>query len=302
MYATHVLHNGVKTCQTLVEADNPQQFDLAGGGMDEFIALWIGTGQNHGSSEGSSLYALAQSVGESFGSAQGEVTVNQNIKLLYQEGASLLSRNGVCSKERPETAKQLWSVASRIVVQMQIPIMQLLIQSIVDKDADRAALFALAVVPQAAQCRPSTFKRLRETLLSGNPNFSKSKQILTDLQELYPCLGFTCEDIGTYSSNQPDCDSSDDDRAMAQYKPSSGVHPVSAASFISTSLRRTTIVPVWAHPLQLFLQLGSTDLENRLGCFAASYIDFAGILSFWKDMVFVWTKFSNSEGQRERSI
>ena len=248
MYATHVLHNGVDTCQKLTEADNPQQFDLAGGGMDEFIALWIGTGQKHGSSEGSSLYALAQGVGTSFGSAQTEVAVNQNIKLLYQEGASLLSRSGACSKERPETAKQLWSIASRILVQAHIPIMQLLIQSIVDKDADKAALFALAVVPQAAQCRPSTFKRLRENLLSGNPNFSKSKQILKDLQEIYPCLGFTCDDIGSYGSNEPSCESTADDREMAQYKPSTGVHPV--RSFVFSMSPHTKIL--MTHMLYFF--------------------------------------------------
>jgi hypothetical protein len=52
MYAAHLLYHGVRTCDQLTKADNPEIFHLAGGGMDEFIALWIGQDQAVASKDG----------------------------------------------------------------------------------------------------------------------------------------------------------------------------------------------------------------------------------------------------------
>lgn len=258
MYATHKLYKGVDTCQKKAEADNPAQFDLAGGGLDEFIALWIGTGQTHGSSEGFGLYALAEKADKLFANAEDDSTftsgnlaesaVNQQIKLLYQEGASIFSLSDACMSSNADSPKKLWSVVSRIISQMHIPLLRLLIVGILERDVVATEFYATAVIPQASQCRPSTYNRLREELLMGDPNFQRTEFILKDLQDIYACFGVSCDDIGLVIKEYdyvriPPCLAAVDDAPMALYRPSTDVHPVSEASNIYT-LRKIAFVPV----------------------------------------------------------
>jgi hypothetical protein len=251
MFATHKLYKGVDTCQKKAEADNPSQFDLAGGGLDEFIALWIGTGQTHASSEGFGLYAFAEQADQLFtkgvddaggssvittNTSLAESSVNQQIKLLYQEGASIFSLPDACTSGNPDTPKKLWSVVCRIVAQMHIPLLQMLIVSILEQDIAATELYATAIVPQAIQCRPSTYNRLREELLMGDPNFQRTEFILKDLEDIYACFGVSCDDIGivikTYANVRiPFCLAAVDNAPMALYKPSTDVHPVGEIHF-----------------------------------------------------------------------
>mmetsp|Transcript_6750 Transcript_6750/g.19755 ORF Transcript_6750/g.19755 Transcript_6750/m.19755 type:complete len:751 (-) Transcript_6750:154-2406(-) len=234
MYATHLLMDGFDVCSKMTLADNRGQFTLNGGGMDEFIALWIGNDPDNG------LAGLAHAAAANFqpsnsdaNNPEQETQVNKNIKLLYQQGAALLSVENACSKETPETPRELWNIAQQIISQMQIPIMQLLIDAIVQQDTNGVQLYGLAVIPQISQCRPSTFKKLNEELLVGTPNFSRTAAILEDLQSIYGCLGFTCDDIGKYVGvstsgvQVPTCPNPLVQPAMAQYFPTSAVHPVS---------------------------------------------------------------------------
>jgi len=245
MYAADILYKGVNTCQQRTEADNPSQFDIGGSsGLDESIALWIGSGQTHGSSEGYSLYALAEKADRMFiateedtnlpsteNKALAEASVNQQLKLLYQEGASMFSIPDACSKTNIDTPKKLWSVITRINTQMYIPLIQMLIISILENDASATYLYATAVIPQAAQCRPSIFDRLKEELLEGEPNFQRTEFILKDLQEIYSCFGIKCSDIGVVTKenggfNVPTCLAARNNAPMALYRPSTDVHPV----------------------------------------------------------------------------
>uniref|UniRef100_A0A7S4ANZ9 Uncharacterized protein n=1 Tax=Pseudo-nitzschia australis TaxID=44445 RepID=A0A7S4ANZ9_9STRA len=250
MYAGDTLYKGTSTCQKKTEADNPSQFKSTSHGFDEFIALWIGSGQTHGSSEGSSLYALAERADRFFtpvledGEANtydndndsetralAESPVNKNLKLWYQEGASILSIPGVCTKFNPDSSKQLWSVVNRINTQMYIPLMQMLIVSILEKDVLATELYATAIVPQLAQCRPSVYDRLNEELLEGQPNFQRTNILLKDLQDIYSCFGITCDEIGTVAKKykdfgMPECVAPRGDAPMALYKPSTNIQPV----------------------------------------------------------------------------
>jgi hypothetical protein len=115
--------------------------------------------------------------------------------------------------------------------QMYIPLIQMLIISILEKDVSATYLYATAVIPQAAQCRPSIFDRLKEELLDGEPNFQRTEITLRDLQEIYSCFGITCSDIGVVAKdygdfNVPACLVSRDDTPMALYRPSTDVQPV----------------------------------------------------------------------------
>ncbi len=231
MYATHVLFQGLETCQKILEADNPSQFNLGTAGFDEFIALWIGTGSNPGSSSGDSLYALAEEAYVQFGGELDESETNSQIKSLYQEGSSHLSIPDVCTKDHPESPRIIWSIATQIISHMQVPLIRQLIVAILEKDAKKTEVFARAVVPQAAQCRPSAYKRLRDFLLTERPRFDKTRVILRDLQDIYNCFGLTCEDIGKVTDNKgvdiPDCVAANPRSPMAQYFPSTDVNSVS---------------------------------------------------------------------------
>jgi Low iron-inducible periplasmic protein len=248
MYATHLLYKGMDVCQKRTDADNPSQFDLGGGGLDEFIAIWIGSGQTHGSSEGYGLYALTEQADALFtvGTADdsgflpsdngglAESETNRQLKLLYQEGASMFAQPDVCSRSNQDSPKRLWSVVGQIATKMYIPLLRMLIVSILEQDAASIEVYATAIVPQAAQCRPSTFNRLREELLQGDVNFQKTEVILRDLQEIFACFGLSCDDIGLVAKDYdgvdiPPCLASQDNAPMALYSPSTDVHPVSIA-------------------------------------------------------------------------
>ena len=254
MYAADILYKGINICQKRTEADSPYMFDIAGGGLDEFIALWIGSGQTHGSSEGFGLYALAEQADRLFIAANdangpssvdkalAESSVNQQLKLLYQEGASIFSIPDVCTKDNVDTPKKLWSVINRMNTQMYIPLVQMLTVSILEQDALATDLYATAVIPQAAQCRPSIYDRLKEELLEGEPNFQRTEFILKDLQEIYSCFGISCSDIGMIAKdyagfNMPACLVARGDAPMALYRPNTDVQPVRDATlFISFSI------------------------------------------------------------------
>lgn len=232
MYATQVLFRGLDTCQKILEADNPSQFDLGTAGFDEFIALWIGAGTTPGSADGDSLYSLAEDAYEAFGGELDEAPQNTKIKALYQEASTYLSIPGICTQEHLESPRKLWSIASQIISQMQISNIRQLIDAVVSKDRERTEVFTMAVVPQAAQCRPSVYKRLRDFLMTDNPRFDKTNVILRDLQDVYACFGLSCEDIGEVFDNQgvdiPECIAADPRAPMAEYNPTSDVQNVSS--------------------------------------------------------------------------
>jgi hypothetical protein len=160
-----------------------------------------------------------------------EAIANNAVKLLYLEGSGYLSVNGACTNRVKDSPKMLWSVANRIVSKMYIPLIQLLIDAVMRQDDKLTTLYATAVVPQAAQCRTTTYNRLREHLLTGGPKFDKTEIILRDIQDIYSCFGLTCDDIGDYLDQPenvqfPDCYIATDKAALAGYQPVSEVLPV----------------------------------------------------------------------------
>jgi len=230
MFATHVLTKGADLCARRAAADNPDRLeDLGGGGMDEFIALWIGQDQTPASSDGHSLYAWAQSAAALFGTDNPEAKVNQDVKLLYQQGAGVLSLPRACTKDDMEGVRQLWTIAQQIIEKSLVPQVQMLIHSIMSEDEEQAALYAISTIPQVSQCRPSVFKRLNDALLTGNVNFGEKPSILSDIEKAMDCFGITCEDIGTYKAGGYECNSDNTSqiKSLAGYQPTTNVAGVS---------------------------------------------------------------------------
>jgi hypothetical protein len=111
---------------------------------------------------------------------------------------------------------------------MMIPLLQLLIDALMQQDIERVKLHALAVVPQVSQCRPSVYKRLKEELLGDSISFGKNRDIIFDLQQTYDCFGVTCADIGAYKVDQvPQCEDFPTNYPIAEYTPTTQVHSVS---------------------------------------------------------------------------
>ncbi|CAB9516835.1 expressed unknown protein [Seminavis robusta] len=266
MYATHVLHKGVDLCSRRAAADDPDRLeDLGGGGMDEFIALWIGKEQTPASSEGHSLYALSQDVGQYFGTNLPEAQVNEDLKLLYQQGAGVLSLPHACTKEGDATGvQQLWNVAQQMISKMYIPLVQMLIHSLVIEDEDLAALYAMAIVPQVSQCQPSVYKRLHGALLTGNVNFAKKNEILNDIDIVIDCLGLTCDDIGTYRDETYSCSAANKGsvKALAGYYPTTNVHSYAKLDLDILQLRILTSLDSW-HFARYIYQFGRNSLKER---------------------------------------
>lgn len=230
MFAAHLLNKGVDLCAKRAAADNPDSLeDLGGGGMDEFIALWIGTDQAPASAEGHSLYAWAQRAGALFGTDNPEAQVNVDLKLLYQQGAGVLSLPHACTKEDNAGVEDLWSVAQQMLSKTYVPQIQMLIHSLLVEDETSVALYAMSTVPQTSQCRPSVFKRLNDALLNGNVNFAKKGSIINDIESAMDCFGLTCEDIGSYTDGGYECntDALSKSRALAGYQPTTNVNGVS---------------------------------------------------------------------------
>jgi hypothetical protein len=230
MYATHVLYKGIDLCARRAAADDPDRLeDLAGGGMDEFIALWIGADQTAASAEGHSLYALSQEAGTQFGTNSPEAQVNEDLKILYQQGAGVLSLPHACSKQGDsQGVQQLWNVAQQMNSKMYVPLLQMLVHALVVEDETLVSLYAMATVPQVSQCRPSTFKKLKGALLDGNVDFGKKTEIVNDLWIAVDCFGLTCDDIGTYRNGTYVCNSEQEgsSRGLAGYRPTTDVYSV----------------------------------------------------------------------------
>ena len=63
-------------------------------------------------------------------------------------------------------------------------------------------MYALAVIPQLSQCRPSIQRALKSYLLDKQYDRVDMPRIVSLLQQSYDCLGFTCSDVGTYGDSK----------------------------------------------------------------------------------------------------
>uniref|UniRef100_A0A7S3KVK8 Uncharacterized protein n=1 Tax=Amphora coffeiformis TaxID=265554 RepID=A0A7S3KVK8_9STRA len=261
MYATHLIYDGVYRCHQRTVADNPNVVDINGGGFDEFIALYIGEGQNLGSANGDSLYTWAQQMGGFFGTNDPESPVNTEIVLLYGEAKSALSETGACSKDVPGTAAELWKIATQMVSQMSIPLFQGLLYSILEENTDGVKVYAKALVPQIAKCRPSTYKRLKRNLLDDGVSLDDVtvSEVLEDLQDAYACFGYTCRAIGNYNDDSRlECDEDKENPALAGYDPLTDVSAVARVDLDALQIR--ILASLQANVFAEFLYMYGTNV------------------------------------------
>jgi len=103
----------------------------------------------------------------------------------------------------------------------EIPLIKKLIHHIVRVDQEMIKLYAMSIVPQIFACKPSAAKILMNKLYLNNYKIQDRDEVIAMLQSAYGCLGFTCEDIGAYSNQIPQCQESI--TTLAGYQPATNV-------------------------------------------------------------------------------
>lgn len=226
--------------------------------FDEAMAYWIGADQSNGDEDGYALYAFSQKIGGRFGRANPEATANKQIKRLYEEGRGLLSSDEACTKE----TKTLYHIVNRLTQKMMIPLVQHLIAALKEKDYPRVSLYAIAVVPHIAACKPSSYRYLKKELLdtqySDNKNISDNdyNKIIQTLQNSFTCLGFSCSEVGPYLNDKvPQCDNDNAGgiQTLAGYTTSSDVIEQSKIDLDILQIKLLTTLECYDMALLLYL-------------------------------------------------
>jgi len=206
MYVTHEVWDSIADCADAVDSSLSSSYTLTNNensarSFDTAMAYYVGSGQEAGSTNGHSLYALAQKAATKFDTLDsGMAIANEKMRVYFEIGSIDLSVENAC--ETQDRFSNLWTISNLMVNAMTIPLIQMLIAAMIENDAERVKLYALSIVPQMSVCKESSYRKIKEALLDKPFNANFMTDILTELQSMYSCLGVTCEDIGAYRDEQ----------------------------------------------------------------------------------------------------
>jgi len=248
--AMHKLWEGFIDCTMVQKGYNPEE-DQTGKidpkrKYDEFVALYVGAGQVLGPSwEGYLLYALAQAASKKFDTVDenGESLVNKEIRGLYEWVQRIMSEEDYC--KRDESISELWTINNRIIAKMNLSMMQMLIDSMHNENHFYLVpVYARAIIPQLSQCRTSIQRKLKSYLLDKEYEREDFSRILPLLQQSYDCLGFTCEQVGAYSSDKvAECGDYTENHPMAGFVPKFDVQTISKVDLDMHAIRQLLKFP-----------------------------------------------------------
>eukprot|EP00569_Conticribra_weissflogii_P014869 CAMPEP_0171409026 /NCGR_PEP_ID=MMETSP0880-20121228/23308_1 /TAXON_ID=67004 /ORGANISM="Thalassiosira weissflogii, Strain CCMP1336" /LENGTH=734 /DNA_ID=CAMNT_0011925395 /DNA_START=247 /DNA_END=2448 /DNA_ORIENTATION=- len=233
MWATHELWKGISDCFAIQNGFNPDA-DQTGEinprkSFDNFVALYVGAGQTAAPDfYGDMLYANAHAAAGHFDTVDGngEALVNKDIRQLYQSAQQVLSEDDYC--KRDHSIESLWSIANRIVAKMYVPLVQMLIHEMYLESKPRVRMYAVSLIPQLSQCRPSIQRKLKTYLLDREYDPKDFTRIVSLLQQSYDCLGFSCEEVGTYNNDAvAECAGYESNHPMAGFTPKADVRTIS---------------------------------------------------------------------------
>lgn len=172
--------------------------------LDRAVALWVGAGQEEGSNEkGHLLYNMAENAGELFDQDVGETYVNAKVMDGFLELQTAL-QSGNCDDK---TSFGVRYAAVRSTVYwltgiMTVPLIQNLIHHTINVDneggSNMVELFALGTLPRVATCDPRAYEYLLKLDVLNDLVVSDESQAIQAIQSIYPCLGLTCADVGSY--------------------------------------------------------------------------------------------------------
>lgn len=196
--------------------------------IDEAAAYWIGDGQVAGDSgDGHVLYALAETMGDHFGTViAGQSRANVNILRLFDQAKSEVSLSNACV-ENPATARRVRNVVNKIISQMVVVNIQALIHFLrMEDERDRVTIYSNAFVPLVSACNPTTFQYLKGKLLDNSYLELDKDKIVDAILSTLPCFDLTCEDVGknfSESATTNACADPNPQNPLANYKPTSDV-------------------------------------------------------------------------------
>lgn len=225
MQIVHSLYDVMRGCKSQDTSSMNAALDIA-------AALWIGADQPEGvSDQGNLLYNLAQIAGQPFNQANGEAMANTRV-LDAMNGIQGKISGGTCASG-DEGYVDMRSTVNQLIGSMTIPLVQILIHHIQQAPASGGAdfieLYALSFLPRVQACNPTAYDKLLNLLVRNTFKEDAKEEAIGLLQSVYDCLDVTCEDIGSYQSDEvPTC--SDDAlklQGLAGYSPKTDFHLVS---------------------------------------------------------------------------
>ena len=194
MQVAHILYETLEDCKNQRIHNNQGIHSL-----DIAAAYWIGDGQVGGSAhDGNLLYALAEQAGEAFQMGKGAAhsRTNTNILNLFNEAKNDMALPGACLGTT--SYLRLSNYVQKIVSLMTVPLVQKLIHNLRENDRERVKIYSYAVVPLTAGCNPEAFAYLNKQLLQMKYKNSDVDEVIIQLRRVYPCLGLSCDDVGTH--------------------------------------------------------------------------------------------------------
>jgi len=224
--------------------------------MERFMVTWLGS--LHTSDKGNGLFAMTERASDMFGRMHRTANnhaipiseVNIDLLKLHNGVVKLLEFDGTCRSfsGRPGF-ENMYHMVLQIQTKMTVPLMQMLISSLVEEDLPSIKLYALAIVPQISQCQYSKFEYLRDNLLNAKTlDKSEFGKIIAVLQSSIDCLGFKCEDVGTYKSGVlPQCVDVPPPFPLAGYHPSANVHQNGKIDLDILQIKILSEMQAWDH-------------------------------------------------------
>jgi len=198
MTVVHYLYEAMNECKataTTAGSDSPS----GEAALDKAAAFWIGIGQEFGENEsGHLLYNLAEKAGARFGQDNIEAEVNTNIIALLNQIKTDVIQPGAC--KQPDGYLQFRWIMNKIIAQMTVPLVQNLYHYSSEQNEKFLELYALALLPQIAACSMAEFDWFLEELVMKDLKQQDFPEVVSRLQALYPCLGITCQDVGSYKN------------------------------------------------------------------------------------------------------
>jgi len=242
MTVVHHLYEGMNECKAAATASGDDS--LTGeADLDKAAAYWVGVNQDFGENEGGHmLYSIAEKAGARFGQDSIEAEVNTNILSLMNQIKTDIIETDSC-KQADGYLQYRW-IVNKIIAQMTVPLVQNLFHYSEEKNEKFLELYALALLPQISACSPTDFDWFLEELVMKDLNQQVFPDVVSRLQGLYPCLGITCQDVGSYKNGViPQCsDSSADLPDIAGYK---AERDVSETLKLDRDILRVRILTEW---------------------------------------------------------
>ena len=220
----HYLAQAVKAC-----SDDPLTTDTVAEAIDRAAMLYIGQDQEFGSDlTGYSFYRLAEYLGKDFTteSDDGESNANSFIIDAFDSLKYKYVLNDSCVSAPLTASYSLMDDVEEIINQMKVTMIQGFIKYAVSGNADFAEVYALQIAPIMSLCPESPDDQILNdfvinskagrrdlqtsfstpntaSVISGaSDEASKAlKDVLSELQDAYECMGISCTDIGSYSAD-----------------------------------------------------------------------------------------------------